>query len=148
MQLFSTLPFRSVALGCFTRIGRASAGLSSVGMWTSALTSDNVTVAYLLSAGMLFKDLTLPVSFAVCVDIGKSRAGTVSGTMNMIGQLGGFFLAIFFGKIVDWAGDYNYPLYVIGTLPGMSSSLWLVIDPAKELTWKVAGANDPGLLDG
>jgi MFS transporter, ACS family, glucarate transporter len=169
MQLFSTLPFLSGAVGCFTggflsdwlvklyglRVGRASVGLvgmglSSLVMWTSALTADNVTAAYLLSAGMLFKDLTLPVSFAVCVDIGKSRAGTVSGTMNMIGQLGGFFLAIFFGKIVDFSGDYNYPLYIIGTLLGFSSLLWLVIDPTKELEWlaPVPPKVDPGFLDG
>ena len=104
----------------------------------------------MLSAGMLFKDLTLPVSFAVCVDIGKSRAGTVSGTMNMIGQLGGFFLAVFFGKIVDFSGDYNYPLYIIGTLLGFSSLLWLVIDPTKELEWlaPVPPKVDPGFLDG
>ncbi|GAB3163709.1 MFS transporter [Telluribacter humicola] len=168
MQFFTTLPFISGAIGCFMggfisdwlvkrfglRIGRASVGmvgmgLSSLVMWVSALSEDNLTAAYLLSAGMLFKDLTLPVSFAVCVDIGKSRAGTVSGTMNMIGQLGGFFLAVFFGRIVDLSGDYNYPLYIIGTLLGFSSLLWLVIDPTQELweheqTQKV----DTGLLDG
>jgi len=63
--------------------------------------------------------------------------------MNMIGQLSGFF-----GRIVDWAGEYNYPLYIIGTLLGISSLLWLVIDPTKELTWKVAEVNDAGLLGG
>ncbi|OIN60256.1 MFS transporter [Arsenicibacter rosenii] len=152
MTLFATLPFLLGALGCFTggyasdwlakryglRFGRRVVGLvgmfaSSVVMLSAAMATSNQTAALLLALGMAFKDLTLPVSFAVCVDVGRSKSGTVSGAMNMAGQLGAFFLGILFGKIVDATGDYNYPLYLIAFLLLCSSLLWLIIDPTKEV---------------
>ena len=152
MAIFATLPFVLGAIGCFTggyasdwlskryglKFGRRIVGLvgmfaSSVVMLAAAMTTNNQTAALLLALGMAFKDLTLPVSFAVCVDVGRSRSGTVSGAMNMAGQMGAFFLGILFGKIVDATGDYNYPLYLIAFLLLCSSLLWLVIDPTKEV---------------
>lgn len=152
MTLFATLPFLLGALGCFTggyasdwlskryglRFGRRVVGLvgmfaSSMVMLSAAMATSNQTAALLLALGMAFKDLTLPVSFAVCVDVGRSKSGTVSGAMNMAGQLGAFFLGILFGKIVDATGDYNYPLYLIAFLLLCSSLLWLIIDPTREV---------------
>ncbi|CCH51115.1 Inner membrane transport protein yjjL [Fibrisoma limi BUZ 3] len=152
MKLFATLPFMLGAIGCFTggyasdyiarryglktgrrAVGIVGMGMSSVVMLAAALATNNQTAALLLALGMAFKDLTLPVSFAVCVDIGRSKSGTVSGAMNMAGQLGAFFLGILFGKIVDATGNYNLPLFLIAFLLLCSSLLWLVIDPTKEI---------------
>ncbi|WP_199736730.1 MFS transporter [Fibrisoma montanum] len=152
MKLFATLPFVLGAIGCFTggyasdylarryglktgrrAVGIVGMGVSSVVMLAAALATNNQTAALLLALGMAFKDLTLPVSFAVCVDIGRSKSGTVSGAMNMAGQLGAFFLGILFGKIVDATGNYNLPLFLIAFLLLCSSLLWLVIDPTKEI---------------
>jgi MFS transporter, ACS family, glucarate transporter len=152
MQLFATLPFVLGTIGCLTggyasdwlarryglRMGRRTVGLvgmgvSSVIILLAATTHNNQTAAYLLAAGMGFKDLTLPVAFAVCVDIGKSKSGTVSGAMNMIGQLGAVFLGVLFGYIIKATGNFNYPLYLIATLLFLGCLLWLVIDPEKEI---------------
>lgn len=162
MKLFTTLPFVLGAVGCFTGgylsdglakrygltvgrrvVGLVGMGLSSAVMLTASLTADNQTAAYLLAVGMLFKDLTLPVAFAVCVDIGRSRAGTVSGAMNTAGQLGAFFLAIVFGEIVSRTGDYNMPLYFIAFLLLCSSLLWLVIDPTQSVESLMAETEQP-----
>ena len=152
MQLFATLPFLLGAIGCFTggyvsdwlsaryglKIGRRSVGLvgmglSSIIILSAALTENNQTAALLLAVGMGFKDLTLPVAFAVCVDIGKNKSGTVSGAMNMVGQLGAVFLGVLFGYIVKLTGNFNYPLYVIAFLLFCSCLLWLIIDPTEEV---------------
>jgi hypothetical protein len=49
------------------------------------------------------------VSFATCVDIGGSNAGTVAGVMNFFGQIGGFLLSISFGKIADLSNNFTAP---------------------------------------
>lgn len=152
MQLFATLPFLLGTIGCFTggylsdwlskryglRVGRRSVGIVGMGLsciviFISALTHDNQTAAILLAMGMGFKDLTLPVSFAVCIDVGKSRSGTVSGAMNMVGQMGAVFLGVLFGYIVKATNDFNIPLYLISFLLLCSCLLWLRIDPLEEV---------------
>jgi MFS-type transporter involved in bile tolerance (Atg22 family) len=72
-------------------------------------------------------------AFGVCIDIGGNHAGTVSGLMNCIGQMGAFFLAIAFGKIVDTTHNFNAPLFVISCLMLIGCSLWLLVDPTKKL---------------
>lgn len=152
MKLFATLPFALGAIGCFAggylsdflarkkglKYGRRAVGLVSMSVSSfivllAALTRDNQTAAILLAVGMAVKDFTLPVAFATCIDIGKSRAGLVAGAMNFAGQLGAFFLAIAFGKIVDATGDYNTPLYFISAILFLSSLLWLRINPEEPL---------------
>ena len=150
MKLFATLPFALGAIGCFAGgflsdylvkkkglkfgrriVGMVSMGLSSFIILTAALTKNNQTAAILLAVGMAVKDFTLPVAFATCIDIGRSRAGLVAGAMNFAGQLGAFFLAVAFGKIVDTTGNYNTPLYFIAIILFLSSLLWLRINPEK-----------------
>lgn len=152
MQLFATLPFFLGAIGCFVggylsdwlakryglkagrrMVGIVGLGLSSAMILLSALTKDNATAAIFLSMGMGFKDLTLPVSFAVCNDVGRSKSGMVSGAMNTVGQLGAVFLGVTFGYIVDVTGDFNLPLFLIAFLLLCSGLLWLRIDPTEEV---------------
>jgi MFS transporter, ACS family, glucarate transporter len=152
MQLFATLPFVLGAIGCFAggylsdwlskryglKFGRRSVGIvgmgvSSVIITLAASTEDNQTAAYLLAIGMGFKDLTLPIAFAVCIDIGKSKSGLVSGAMNMVGQMGAVFLGVLFGYIVHSTNNFNYPLYMIAFLLFCGCLLWFVIDPEKEI---------------
>jgi nitrate/nitrite transporter NarK len=82
---------------------------------------------------VFLKDLTLPVAFAVCVDIGKRNSGTVTGAMNFAGQMGGFFITIIFGTIVQQTGNFNYPLFLIAGCLIVASALWFFIDPTEEI---------------
>ncbi len=152
MQLFATLPFVLGAIGCFSggyvsdwlskkygltfgrrTVGAVGMGISSVIILLAAINPNNQTTAYLLAIGMGFKDLTLPVAFAVCVDIGKDKSGTVSGAMNMVGQLGAVFLGVLFGYIVKLTNNFNYPLFVIAFLLFLGCILWFFINPEKEV---------------
>jgi len=81
-------------------VGVAGLGSSSICFLGAGLTTDNTMAGYLLALCVLLKDLTLPVAFAVCVDIGKKNSGTVTGAMNFAGQMGGIFINSIFGTIV------------------------------------------------
>jgi sugar phosphate permease len=114
-------------------VGVAGLGLSSICFLAAGLTIDNETSGYLLALCVFLKDLTLPVAFAVCVDIGKRNSGTVTGAMNFAGQMGGFFITIIFGIIVQQTGNFNYPLFLIAGCLIVASGLWFFIDPTKEI---------------
>jgi nitrate/nitrite transporter NarK len=73
------------------------------------------------------------VSYAVCTDIGRNNAGTVTGAMNFFGQMGAFFLAILFGKIAHSLGRFNYPLFMVAFVMLTGALLWLAIDPLKQI---------------
>ncbi|MCP9762495.1 MFS transporter [Lacihabitans soyangensis] len=114
-------------------VGVAGLGLSSICFLGAGVTTDNQLAGYLLALCVFLKDLTLPVAFAVCVDIGKRNAGTVTGAMNFAGQMGGFFITIIFGTIVQQTGNFNYPLFLIAGCLIVASALWFFIDPTKEI---------------
>lgn len=111
-------------------------GLSSVFFLAAGLTTDNQLSGYLLAICVLTKDLALPVSFAVCVDIGKRNAGTVAGSMNFAGQMGGFFITIIFGMVVENTKNFNIPLYLISGCLFIAALLWFKIDPTKTVDLK------------
>lgn len=115
-------------------VGMGGLGLSSLFFLLAGLATDKQTAGYLLAMCVLLKDLALPVAFAVCVDIGQRNAGIVAGSMNFAGQLGGFFITILFGTIVEQTKNFNYPLFMISGCLLVSALLWLRIDPTKAVT--------------
>jgi len=75
-------------------------------------------------------DLTLPVCWRTAMDVGGKFAGTVSGTMNMAGQIGGAIGPIVVGYILQYL-NHNWTLTfalsaAINVLGGLC---WIWIDP-------------------
>lgn len=114
-------------------VGVVGLGMSAVLFLIAGLTKDNQLAGYSLALCVLSKDLALPVAFATCVDIGKQNSGTVTGSMNFAGQLGGFFITIIFGIIVKQTNNFELPLFLIAGCLIVSALLWLKIDPEKSL---------------
>jgi len=114
-------------------IAISALGLNSILFLIEATTQNDIVLiaCFLMGFGCV---LTFGVAaFGVCIDVGGNHAGAVSGLMNCIGQIGAFFLAIVFGKIVDSTGSFNAPLFVISGLLLIGSLLWLLVDPTKKL---------------
>ena len=63
----------------------------------------NSAVLFALAVALsgFFNDLTLAASWAACQDIGRKHAAIVAGTMNMIGNLGGFLGTVFTGWLIS-----------------------------------------------
>ena len=75
-------------------------------------------------------DLVMPTSWGACMDIGGKFAGTLSGSMNMMGNFGGGLAAIAIGYILVWSNNnWNAALYVAAAVYFLGTFCWLVIDP-------------------
>jgi sugar phosphate permease len=58
----------------------------------------------MIAVSSLVKDMNMPASWAVCVDIGGKYSGTISGVMNMTGNFGGVAAAWVMGDVLDKYG--------------------------------------------
>jgi sugar phosphate permease len=114
-------------------MGFCGLGLCGFFILVAGITSNNIVTAVCLILSNTFFSFGVMSSYAVCADIGRNNAGTVTGAMNFCGQMGAFFLAILFGKIVDATGNFNAPLYLLAIVSVTGALLWLVINPAKPL---------------
>jgi len=109
-------------------------GVSSAFIFAVVMTQDKFWVVVFLAIGFAGSDFMLPVAWAVCLDVGKKYAGTVTGAMNTAGQLGSFLVAWAFGRVVTaYGGNYDAPLYPMAVLMVFSMLLWFKIDPTKQL---------------
>lgn len=109
--------------------------LAAIGLLGSLFMSTAPGAVLFLSIAIMGADMTLPPSWALCVDIGKSNAGAVSGTMNMAGNLGAFLTALAFPYLTDWTGSVDYFFYVAAALNLLAIFLWWRVKADKGLSY-------------
>lgn len=114
-------------------LGSTSLVVSAICMFLAAFIPGKVAVFIFLSLCFGIFDLMLPSAWALCIDLGKHHAGTVSGAMNTAGNIGGFCCGILFGQLVQQSGDYNLPLYMIAGMLIVSAVLFAFINPEKPI---------------
>ena len=114
-------------------LGSTSLALSAVCMFLAAFIPGKTAVFIFLSLCFGIFDLMLPSAWALCIDLGKQHAGTISGAMNTAGNIGGFFCGILFGILVERSGNYNLPLYMISGMLIVSAVLFAFINPTKRI---------------
>lgn len=78
-------------------------------------------------------DLTLSPSWAACIDIGGKYTGTLSGGMNMIGNLGSFVSSIAFPYLLAATGSASAYFYVAALLNLVAIGCWLGVRPDKQV---------------
>lgn len=86
-------------------------------------------------------DLVMPGSWGACMDVGGKYAGTLSGSMNMMGNLGGGVAPIAIAYILA-ATNKNWDLtfYVSAAIYAMGAVCWLFLDPVTPLDRNTAAA--------
>jgi MFS transporter, ACS family, glucarate transporter len=148
---YATLPFLAMAIGCAVggsiadlltkrvsrragRCGVAALGLALSGVFlaSGSLVDSAPLASVILAGGAGALYLSQSSFWAISADIGGPFSGSVSGFMNMGGQLGGAvtasltpFIAAHFG----WTTSF----LVAATLALLSSAAWLVVDPDRPL---------------
>ena len=114
-------------------LGSTSLAVSAVCMFLAAFIPGKMAVFLFLSLCFGIFDLMLPSAWALCIDLGKQHAGTLSGAMNTAGNIGGFCCGILFGQLVQQSGNYNLPLYMIAVMLIISAVLFALINPEKKI---------------
>ena len=114
-------------------LGSTSLTVSAICMFLAAFIPGKMAVFVFLSLCFGIFDLMLPSAWALCIDLGKRHAGTISGAMNTAGNIGGFCCGILFGELVQQSGNYNLPLYMIAVMLLVSAVLFAFINPEKPI---------------
>jgi sugar phosphate permease len=99
----------------------------------AAVTGDAYTAVYCLTAAMFFLECTIGPSWAVPMDAGGKYSGTVSGMMNMAGNIGGALSPLVFGFLVQY-GNWVAPFIVAASLLVLGSAVWAFwLDPDRSV---------------
>jgi len=79
-------------------------------------------------------DLVMPGSWGAAMDIGGRYAGTLSGSMNMMGNIGGALSPMVVGYILTWThNNWNMAFYVSASIYLAGVVCWMFLDPVKPL---------------
>ncbi len=110
-------------------IGLFVSGLCMIG---ASLVADNTIAIIALGIGMAFMDVTAPVAWAVAMDLGGLKSGSVSGSMNAAGLTAAYLSTVIFGYLATAYG-YYLPVLLIGIIVLLGAFVWLKIDATKKI---------------
>ncbi len=89
------------------------------------------TAVALITLGLGVMNGMLPVSWALCVDLGRGHSGAVSGAMNTAGQLGSLLSSVAFGYMVEGFGSYDRALMPLAAMLVLGGCLFALINPGE-----------------
>lgn len=94
---------------------------------------ENALVAMVLMAMASFcSDLTMPISWNTCVEIGRRYTATVAATMNMFSGLAGFAAPVLGGYILlSESRNWDALIYMMVAAATLSAVCWLFLNPDK-----------------
>ena len=82
-------------------------------------------------------DLTMPGSWSTCMDVGARYAGTLSGSMNMMGSIGAAVAPLVIGIILDSSGrNWTLTFWISGIIYFLGGLCWLWLDPVTPIEAK------------
>jgi MFS family permease len=152
-KIWASLPFALGAAGCliggtlsdflvrrrglvFGRrvVGTTGLALGALFLFGAALTGDKIVAALCLALAYFSMDCFMPVAWATTLDLGRRSAGTISGAMNMAGQVGSFLSSLAYGYLVKaFDGNYNLTLIPLAAMVVVASYVFYRVDPSRPL---------------
>lgn len=101
---------------------------------TSTMLANPVAAIIAMAFASFCNDLSMPGSWGACMDVGGKYAGTLSGTMNMMGNAGGALAPLVAGQILTaMPGNWNLVIYVAAAVYFLGAFFWLALDPVTPL---------------
>lgn len=94
---------------------------------------ENALIAMILMALASFcSDLTMPISWNTCVEIGRKYTATVAATMNMFSGLAGFAAPVIGGYLLmQSTKNWDGLIYMMVGAATISAICWLFLNPDK-----------------
>jgi MFS family permease len=116
----------STARRLISSFGLAMAAILLV---VSANTADPLIAVFIMAMASFMNDLNMPASWGACMSIGGKYAGTLSGSMNMMGNAGGALCPIAVAYILQWTGNnWAMAFYVSAAMYAAGVVCWLLLD--------------------
>jgi len=130
-------PILSRRLASVANVRRGLGAAGAVGgaaMLILATWLTNPYLAVLAIALVAFcNDIQLPGAWTACMDVGGKSVATLSGAMNMMGNVGGFVSPIVCGYLVKNTGQWHLAFYVTAVAYLLGAVCWLAMDPVTPL---------------
>jgi sugar phosphate permease len=102
----------------------------------AALADNAYTAVFCLTGAMFFLECTIGPSWSVPMHVGGQYSGTVSGMMNMAGNIGGALSPVVFGILVQY-GSWEAPFIVAAGLLVFGAAVWgFWLDPDQSVIEK------------
>jgi sugar phosphate permease len=99
----------------------------------AALTEDAYTAVYCLTGAGFFLECTIGPAWSVPMDCGGKYSGTVSGMMNMAGNIGGALSPLVFGIFFQY-GNWQAPFILAAALLVAGACVWAFwLDPDRSV---------------
>ncbi|MBI2946433.1 MAG: MFS transporter [Verrucomicrobia bacterium] len=123
-----------------TRRVMAVIGLVGAAAMLVLATKLNHPLFAMLAVGMASfgNDLAMPGGWGACMDVGGKYAGSLSGSMNMMGNLGGGVAPI----VVTWVNNWDFNFYIFAFVYAIGAICWFFIDPVTPLEEQVASRGE------
>ena len=90
---------------------------------------DPIQAMFVLGLAGLFNDFVMPACWAACMDVGGRYSGTVSGSMNMMGNIAGAISPLAVGYLLaSTNNNWALTFYVSAAVYSLGAVCWLFID--------------------
>lgn len=131
-------PWAARSLGGTSRARKILAGggflLAAATLLLTLRLQNAAVVLALLGVSCFLADFIIPVSWAACIDVGGRFSGTYSGSMNMMGNLGGAAATAAIGHLLDHTQrNWDLVFYLSAAIFVLGAACWKFIDPVSPL---------------
>ena len=118
-----------------TRRRMAYAGFCGASVLLLAHTAirDPLWAMIVMGLASFANDLVMPGAWGACMDVGGKHAGTLSGSMNMMGNAGGAIAPIVFGYVIQGTKSCTLNFYIMAAVYLLGALCWKFIDPVTPL---------------
>ena len=127
------IPRIATSIGSVARARRIVAIIGFLGASTSILIftriQDPTLAMVVLGFAGLFNDFVMPAAWAGCMDVGGRYAGTLAGSMNMLGSIAGALSPLVVGYLLAWTNqNWTLTFYVSAAIYSIGAVCWIFLD--------------------